>query len=332
MSHPLESGSPPAAPGGYRLAHFSDIHVTASPGEIPWRALLSKRVLGWLNLRVLGRHAMFAGTGRLLEAFLADLETLAPDHILSTGDLTGLALPLEFEAARGALEPLLDSSRITGIPGNHDVYVKSAEKARLYDDAFGAWTRTDLEAGDLPPDLRALYPYPLVRILGEHVALVAVRDVRPNAFHDSSGRVGDPQLRALRHVLRDSRILSRPIRILATHCGFLRARGPRGVHRDQVLHRLRDFTKLLPIALEGGISLLVHGHTHHRFLCQAGSLTPIPVANPGSLTSALHEVSYNVYTCREDSILVEARRYDRERHCFAPWREAPGTGVVPASR
>ena len=41
-----------------RIAHFSDIHITADSSAIPWRAMLSKRIVGWLNLQLLGRKGV----------------------------------------------------------------------------------------------------------------------------------------------------------------------------------------------------------------------------------------------------------------------------------
>lgn len=307
-----------------KIAHFTDVHVTADPAEIPWRDLVSKRFLGWANLRFFHRHRDFADAPLVLRAFLDDLAAVGPDAIVCTGDLTGLALPGEFAAARQALAPLLDDPRVTGIPGNHDVYVRSAVDLRLYEESFGAWTRTDLAPEDLPPDLRGLYPYPLVRLLGEETVLVALRDVRPNALHDSSGRVGREQMAALDALLAHPR-LARPTRILTFHTSLLRADG----RRDPWHHRLRDGDELLEIAKRRGVSLLIHGHRHRRFVFPAGQRTPVAMANPGSLTSAHGDRAYHIYVTEAGGrgIAVEARRYDAGTGRFVPWPEASGVRI-----
>jgi len=312
---------------GPRIAHFTDIHVTGDASRIPWVDLLSKRLLGWINLRLLGRSALFADAEDVMRAFLEDLAAVAPDHIVCTGDLTALSLPGEFEKARRMLSPLLEDPRVIGIPGNHDVYVRSAEREKLYERAFGCWTRTDLSPGDFPEDLRHLHPYPLVRFLDPGAVLIALKDVHPNPLHDSSGRVGAEQLDLLGYLLVAPRIASRT-KIIALHCGTLRAGGPRGRVPDRVLHRLKDGKKLLRICEEAGVALIIHGHTHRRFVERAGPLTPVFMANPGSLTSSQHDRTYHVYAVCGGTLEIEVRRYDEARGAFAPWPDAPGAGPM----
>ena len=74
-----------------RIAHFSDIHITADSSAIPWRAMLSKRIFGWLNLQLLGRKGDFAEAAGITAALVDDLQKIEADHILFSGDLTGLA-------------------------------------------------------------------------------------------------------------------------------------------------------------------------------------------------------------------------------------------------
>ena len=305
-----------------RLAHFTDIHITAHPFRISWRDLFSKRFLGWLNL-TLGRSSAFSDAGTVVEALVKDLQALKPDHVVSTGDLTGLSLPSEFEAAGKALAPLLESGSMTFIPGNHDVYVPSAVKRKLYEGAFGKWTRTALAAEEFPEELRASYPYPLVELLGEDVALLSLLDVRPNALHDSSGLVGEHQVRMLGRLLEDPRI-ARRTKILALHSGVcLSDRRP-----DKRFHGLRDARSVLDVARKGGISLIIHGHIHRRFVIPADAEYPFAIANPGSLTSRRHDRTYHLFEVKGGRVTLSARRYDDEAKAFAPWEDAPGTGVI----
>ena len=116
-----------------RLIHVSDIHV--------WRyafnplQLFSKRLLGMVALLV--RRARKFRLERLGEV-VERVASLNPDHILITGDLTTTALPVEFRAARHALEPLLaDPARVTIIPGNHDRYTVGARSRPAFEEYFG---------------------------------------------------------------------------------------------------------------------------------------------------------------------------------------------------
>lgn len=307
----------------FRLAHFTDIHFTERPMRIPLRELLSKRALGWVNLALLGRYSSFANARRLAEALVRDLEEMKPDHIVSTGDLTGLSLPSEFESARDALAPLLAMTNVTGIPGNHDVYVRSAVTERLYEGAFGTWTRTDLTPGDFPEALRASYPYPLVQVLGGSTALIALRDVRPTILHDSSGIVPEAQVRLLDAFLGDGRLTGRT-KVLALHTGLCRADGS----LDRRLHGLRNAREIHAAAARLGVALVLHGHIHRRFVIPAGERQPFAIANPGSLTSRHHEHAYHILAFEDGRIRLEARRYDEARGVFIPWPDAPGAGLI----
>jgi len=303
-----------------RIAHFTDLHVTDRPGAIRWQDLLGKRLLGWVNLALLGRHGVFAGAAGVAHALVRDLlEVVRPDHIVSTGDLTGLSLPGEFKAAREALGPLLADPRVTGIPGNHDVYVRGAVRDRLYESAFGAWTRTDLAGEELPEGHRVLHPYPLVRFLGSDAALVCLHDVRPNPLHDSSGLVGPRQLAALEAVLQSPRLYGR-VKVLALHYGLCRAdRSP-----DTRIHGLRDASEVIRVAARGGVALVLHGHLHGRFLLPRAEGWPFVIANPGSVASAKphHKRAYHLITIGDGVLRIEARRFDEAEACFKAWPEA----------
>ncbi len=308
-----------------RIAHFTDIHVTERPSRVSWSDLFSKRFLGWANLKLGGRYGHFRDAAEIAGALVKDLEGIRPDHVVSTGDLTGISLPSEFEAARLALQPLLADARVTGIPGNHDVYVRSAVREKLYEAAFGAWTRTDFAPGDFPEETRGVYPYPLVRFLCDEAVLLCLRDVRPNPFHDSSGLVGPLQLRALERLLADPRV-ARRTKLLGLHYGLCRAAGSPDSH----FHGLRDARAVRDIAVRGGIALVLHGHLHGRFVIPRGPLSPVPISNPGSLASRhpRHARAYHVYTVGGGRIELAARRYDDEARAFVAWPEAPGSGQI----
>jgi 3',5'-cyclic AMP phosphodiesterase CpdA len=294
----------------FRLAHFSDIHLTAPANAIPWRDLFSKRLLGWLNLRLLGRGRTLIDAEEVTRACVEDILHERPDHVLFTGDATGLSLPVEFEAAQRVLAPLVASGQVTGIPGNHDVYVRSAVKRGLYERHLGAWEESDLP--DAPP---------LVRFLGQALALVVVKDSRVRRFYDSSGEVGAEQLERLERVLSLAEVRRRR-RILALHYGPLRTDG----RPDGLLHRLRDIDALLDVARRGEVDVLVHGHLHRRSVFPAGGALPVATANPGSLTLSTLDRAYHVYHVEPGEIRLEVRRYSEPERRFVPWPDAPGTG------
>ena len=116
-----------------RIVHISDIHFWQYVFN-PFR-LLNKRVVGMTSL-VAGRARRFHLT-RISE-LVDQVRQLEPDHILITGDLTTTALPDEFRAARIALKGwLVDSARVTVIPGNHDRYTWWSHRSRRFERYFG---------------------------------------------------------------------------------------------------------------------------------------------------------------------------------------------------
>jgi 3',5'-cyclic AMP phosphodiesterase CpdA len=296
----------------FRLAHFTDLHLTEAPGKIPLRLLLTKCFFGWVNLALMGRYSRLRDSARVTAALVADLERERPDHILFTGDMTGLSLEREFQQAHGLLSPLLGDGTISGIPGNHDLYTRTAVRRRLYEKYFGEW-----EASDWPD------PPPAVRLLGDHLALICLKDSRPNAFYDSSGRVGKEQLERLSEILQDARLAGRR-RIVALHYAPRRADG----RPDSRYHGLRDAEMLLEVARAGRVDLLVHGHLHRRFVLPPGKGTPVAIANPGSLTYSAHQRAYHIYRVSAERIELEVRRYNETSGSFVAWPDAPGSGPL----
>ena len=75
----------------------------------------------------------------------------------------------------------------------------------------------------------------------------------------------------------------------------------------------------------------IHDHLHGRFVHPSGTVSPIAIANPGSLTDRARARAYHVYTIHGNSIDLEARRYDPSTDRFTAWPDAPGAGrLTPA--
>jgi hypothetical protein len=115
-----------------RIVHLSDIHVW----RYTWdpRRLMNRRLPVVLDL-LRGRARRF----RLerLEEVVERARGLQPNHVVITGDLTTTALPAEFEDVRRLLSPLLvDPSRVTLVPGNHDRTTGRSLSARRFEQTF----------------------------------------------------------------------------------------------------------------------------------------------------------------------------------------------------
>ena len=285
-----------------RIAHFTDIHITDDPRRVRLRDLLGKRVVGWANLRFRGRFAELANAPSVTEAFVADVTDIAPDHILFTGDATSLSLPSEFERAAKLLDPLRSVAPLTGIPGNHDVYTRLAEREARFDRAF----ERHWESGT-----RSTRPPILVRLVGDAAAIVALRDSRATSWYDSSGRLGSDQLSALESILSSPELVDRR-RIVALHYGPFRSDG----RPDTRLHGLRDGSRLLSILYRSRVDLVVHGHLHRGFDLPATPDRPVLISNPGSLTYAAYGRAYHIYTVTDRGVDISRRMYDADRGAF----------------
>jgi len=235
----------------FALAHLSDFHLS-SLSKVKVRDLLNKRIFGYLKWRL---HRRAEHSPEVLEALLSDLQITRPDHIVVTGDLTHLGLPVEFQEARNILHSLGSPSKITVIPGNHDAYVRTD-----WNTTFGLWE--DYMVSDRPflrgeAGTNSHKTFPSLRIR-EFVALVGVSSARPCGLFLAVGSVGEIQLRILERILAETG-KQRLFRVLLIHHPPL----PGTVSWRK---RLTDGASLRLILARQGAELVLHGHAHRGSL------------------------------------------------------------------
>ncbi|MHB8416476.1 MAG: metallophosphoesterase family protein [Myxococcales bacterium] len=236
-----------------RLFHISDLHFQGEAPPLRWLTLGWRRALARGSYVVGGRRRLFLRVTETVERLLAEAERLGADHLIVSGDLTTLALPEEFEAARAALAGW--HGRMTILPGNHDRYTPDAGRRRLFEQAFGPELRSAL------PELCREGEYPLVKLVGEELALVGLCSARvPPAPGIAAGWVGKEQRRALGEILRHPRLEGRA-KLVVLHHGPYRADG----RPDHLRHGLRDAREVMEVAARAGAIALCHGHIHHRY-------------------------------------------------------------------
>lgn len=284
-----------------RLAHLSDVHVTAP--HVAWRLRdwCSKRLTGWANLRVFGRGRRFQQTGDVLAALNAELQgERRPDRIVFSGDATALGFPEETSAAvealgvgqRGGLPGL-------AVPGNHDYYTPRDEQSGAFESLFAPWqdgTRVD----------NSIYPF--AQRAGP-LWLIGVNSCTGHRIPwNASGRVGAAQLDRLEKLLHQ---LDPGPRVLVTHYPVVRPDGK----PEKRQHGLRDLVELIDVAKRGGVCLWLHGHQHRSYHVDDPAVAPFPVICVGSGTEA-GRWGYNTYTVAGTTLQAERRVYDPAAKAF----------------
>jgi 3',5'-cyclic AMP phosphodiesterase CpdA len=278
-----------------RLAHLSDIHITAPTLDWKRRDWVNKRMAAWFNFRWLGRRHRFRRADEVLGRLVGDLAERQPDHIIFSGDATALGFESELKRAAELLR-VGDTTMPSGlaVPGNHDYCTRQAAASGLFERYFAPWqTGTRLNG--------ALYPF--AQRVG-HLTLVAVNSCTGNRWAwDAGGSVGPEQCDRLRQLLAK---LEPGPRILITHYPICLANG----RPETFAHSLRDVRQLIEVAAAGGVSLWLHGHRHIPYHFQQVATAPFPVICVGSATQT------NVWSYGEYA--AQGLRWSMRRRSFDP--------------
>ena len=289
-----------------RVLHFTDVHLTVPFTEVTLAEWVGKRLLGGLNHR-LRRARYFADVPHKLARLAEFVAEEGVELVLSTGDHTLLGTEAEYRAARRALAPLLGApAGFVHVPGNHDLYLGDTLRERRFERYFGETLRSDC------PEYQVDGPWPLVRLVGELVAVVAVNSARPNPEPwRSSGLVPPSQLAALGRVLGDSRVAERFV-FLMTHFAPLRADG----RPDTRLHGLRNGGELLRACARLQRGALLCGHIHHCYRVEVPGLR-IRLYNAGSTTCRGREGLW-LFDVSERGARATRGRYEGDRYVLDP--------------
>lgn len=248
------------------LAHLSDPHLgplpRASAGE-----LSGKRAFGFLNWH---RRRKTMHRTDVLDILVHDLKSQSPAHIAVTGDLVNLALPAEFVPARNWLNRVGSPDHVSFVPGNHDLYVRTA----MHDpqNHWGEYMRGDEPCETTFPYLRRRGP----------LALIGLSTAIPTPPLMATGALGSAQLVRLDALLAT---LSHEnvFRVVMLHHPPVGARGDR-------FKRLMDSAALRALLQKHGAELVLHGHDHvHSVKFIDGPAGTIPAVGVPSASALGHE-------------------------------------------
>ncbi len=277
-----------------RILHFSDIHVSAMVRHMGWKKWFSKRGIGAVNL-LRGRAKYFDDAEEKMRAMVRFKEENDIDIVINTGDYTALGLEHELELARELMAPLMDPPQCyLTVPGNHDIYVHEGNSHYRFAAHF-----CSVLQNDLPEYCRGGH-FPLIRLIGDDVAVIALNSAKPNPWPwRSDGHIPTIQLEAFRHMLQDERVKGRFLFVI-THYAPRLANG----QPDRKLHGLHNADDLLAACKTIEKGAILFGHVHKTYRVDIPE-TEIPLFCAGSATMEGHEGAW-VY--RVENQQLEAKK------------------------
>lgn len=253
----------------FTLVHMSDVHLGPLEG-LPLRHLNTKRALGYLNWQ---RGRRFVHTRSVADRIAADALAQEPDHIAVTGDLANLGLPGEYARALAWLEALGDPTRVSVVPGNHDIYTGRLRGASCLE------TWAPYMRGNEAPVSDGPVRFPYVRRLGP-VALIGLNSAVPTPPFVAAGRLGEAQIADLAATLERLGETG-AIRVVLIHHPPLPGQAP-------PRRALEDASALADVLARSGAELVLHGHNHQQMLAwRRHSDRGIPVLGAASASAAI---------------------------------------------
>ena len=222
-----------------RIAHLSDAHI------------LEPRPAGGRSSYELG--VRFVSLGRpldaaereekLLRAFAA-AERAGADHFVVSGDLTETGTDAQFEAFARVLEStMLEASRVTLVPGNHDAYT-----------AADAWSRA--LAGPLVPWVATSARAPGQVVERGNVCILPIDVSCHQPVTRSAGELTREGAEALERRLSDPALADKAVVIVQHHPPYKRPSA------WQWVDGLRGWDVLMTLLERFPNVHLLHGHLH----------------------------------------------------------------------
>jgi len=285
-----------------KVLHFSDIHVGMQIRHMNWKKWFSKRAIGAINL-LRGRAKYFDEAEEKIAAIVRLKEEHNIDLVINTGDYTALGLELELELAKSFVEPLMSppQSYVT-VPGNHDIYVHEGNSHYRFSEQF-----CSVLQNDLPEYCRGGH-WPLVRLVGDDVAVVAVNSSRPNPWPwRSNGEIPKEQLEALSEIFVDERVKERFIFVITHYAPRLDNGKP-----DKKLHGLINADEFLDRCRVLKKGAILFGHIHKAYNINVEGLN-VPLICSGSATMEGKEGLW-IYEVKDKVLTTKQMKWNIDRY------------------
>ncbi len=257
----------------FRIAHLSDIHF----GRI--------------------------GHAGVVDALVDEVNAMAPDLVVVSGDLTQRARRRQFRAARALLDALAAPSLV--VPGNHDVYAYWYPLGRLFQ-PLRRYRR--FITGDLAPTFER-----------DGLAVLGINSAY--GWTIKGGRFGARERARIASFFAAQHDGAFKVLVVHHHLTKILALG-----RHDVARQARQ---ALAAAVEAGVDLVLCGHLHVSHvepLEVAPAQHRLVIASAGTATSdrgrSPHRETnfYNVVEVEPEAFTVEERRFAPAARCFESFR------------
>jgi len=287
-----------------KVLHFSDIHIDIQIRHMAWKRWFSKRAIGAINL-LRGRGKYFDDAEEKIAALIKFKEANNIDLVIHTGDYTALGLEAELKLAKELVSPLMTPpQRYVTVPGNHDIYVHEGNSHYRFSEQF-----CSVLQNDLPEYCRGGH-WPLIRLVGDDVAVIALNSSRPNPIPwHSNGYIPQEQLDALEDIFQDSRVKDRYIFVMTHYAPRLENGEP-----DTKLHGLTNADDFLEKCKAIKSGAILCGHVHQTYQVKLENMN-CNIFCAGSATMEGHE-GFWVYEVEDNTLQAKAVLWDEKEASY----------------
>jgi len=270
-----------------KFIHISDLHLYTE-GYSFKDLLYPKRFAGWLNY-TFKRKAKFIDSIDKLKKIENFIAANGIDGVVISGDITCLGSSGEFDISKEYIKSLSEKVKYFAIiPGNHDYYINK----KLYNQVFADLTQSD---DFINNDFCSVIEF------ADNVNIVLLNSVKPHPNTLlSSGRVSESQLASLTKVLDELKLDSNNKVFVCSHYGLRKQDGT----RDIKTHGIVNDTKLENIIDERDVYLL-HGHIHHTYQYDVGSLKCYGAGG----TTFLNREAFWLFECADGKVDASIVKY-----------------------
>ena len=214
----------------------------------------------------------------VFDQVIEELNSLKPDVVIITGDLTNEGLKEQYEKCKTLISKI-NVDRIIAISGNHDYRNTGYLHFKKY------------------------FPYQTINELSDDVVLITIGTARPDR---DEGEVGHRQTLWLERTMKKYK---ERIKILAMHHHLI---GIPDTGSDRLT--IIDAGDVLRATLDSDVDLVLCGHKHRPWLWDFNKLL---IANAGSVSServrGFFENSYNIIKIENRNISIDLKIVGGER-------------------